>query len=775
MKNILVGLLVSVSSMNLSAQSTVLQLRVDNIDEVIRAMTLEEKTRLLVGTGMAGISVGMPVIGETRSLVPGAAGTTYPIERLGVPAIVFADGPAGLRIEPKREFYSKTYYCTHFPIGTSLASSWNTALVQQVGKAIGNEVKEYGVDVLLAPGCNLQRNPLNGRNFEYYSEDPVLSGNIAAAYILGVQSNGVGTSLKHFAVNSQETKRMGNDSRLTQRALRELYLKGFQIAVEKAQPWTVMSSYNKVNGTYTSESKDLLTTILREEWGYRGTVVTDWFGGKDRVANVNAGNDMIQPGLPNDPALILAAVKDGRIKESTLDRNVKRILELVVKSPRFQNYKYGDNPDLKAHAAVTRDAATEGIVLLKNEGALPFSTGTKNIAVYGITSYDIISGGFGSGNVNRAYTVSLIEGLRNNGYQSDKELLKKYSEHFSKFRKEHANDKIDWWSTAARPDEVSFSNEELVQQAQSNDVAIITIGRMSGEGNDRPSSDFYLSDMEKQLIRQVSDVFHKEGKKSVVILNIGGVIETASWKNIPDAILLPWQCGQEGGNSMADVLSGHKYPSGKLPMTFPLDLMDHYSSKNMPLDGVAIQLGVGKADAAENRINIDFTNFEEDIYVGYRYFDTFKQNVSYPFGYGISYTNFKYGKPTVSVRGDTVNVKFSVTNCGNVTGKEVVQVYMKAPKGSIEKPIQELKAFAKTGELKPGESETLVLPILKQDLASFHEKQSAWVVDRGIYTFCIGASSRDIRCTCTAKIGKTVKMVHQVLNPQVKLNILKHK
>lgn len=775
MKKIIVGLIVSVSMINVSAQSTVPQLRADNIDAVIHAMTLDEKVHLLVGTGMAGISVGMPVIGETRSLVPGAAGTTYPIERLGIPAIVFADGPAGLRIDPKREFYSATYYCTHFPIGTSLASSWNTALVQQVGKAIGNEVREYGVDVLLAPGCNLQRNPLNGRNYEYYSEDPVLSGNIAAAYVQGVQTNGVGTSLKHFAVNSQETKRMGNDSRLTPRALRELYLKGFQIAVEKSQPWTVMSSYNKVNGTYTSESKDLLTTILRNEWGFKGTVVTDWFGGKDRVANVNAGNDMIQPGMPNDPALILAAVKDGRIKESTLDGNVRRILELIVKSPRFLKYQYSNQPDLKVHAAVARDAATEGIVLLKNEGALPLSSATKKVAVYGVASYDMIPGGFGSGNVNRAYTISLIEGLRNHGYQTDKELLKKYSEHFSLFRKEHANDKVDWWSTTARPGEITFSEADLKQQAQANEVAIITLGRMTGEGNDRPSSDFYLGDAEKQLIHQVSDAFHQRGKKTVVILNIGGVIETASWKNAPDAILLPWQCGQEGGNSIADVLSGHKYPSGKLPMTFPKDLMDHYSSQNMPLDGVTIQLGVGKADATENRKNIDYTNFEEDIYVGYRYFDTFKRQVSYPFGYGLSYTDFSYGKPTASVMGDTVKVKLTVTNDGNAVGKEVVQVYMKAPKGEMEKPLQELKAFTKTHELKPGESETLVLPILKQELAVFDEKRSAWVVDGGTYTFRVGASSRDIRGVCAVKIGKKVKYVHNVLKPQVKINVLKNK
>ena len=765
---------ISMCTVCMSAQN-VLQLREDNIDEVIQAMPLDEKVRILVGTGMKGVSVGMPVIGATRSLVPGAAGTTYPIERLGIPAIVFADGPAGLRIDAQRDFYSKTYYCTHFPIGTSLASTWNVPLVEQVGKAIGEEVRDYGVDVLLAPGNNIQRNPLCGRNFEYYSEDPVLSGDMAAAYIRGIQSNGVGTSIKHFAVNSQETKRMGNDARVSQRALREIYLRGFERAISQSEPWTVMSSYNRVNGTYTSESHDLLTKILRDEWGYRGAVVSDWFGGKDRTANVNAGNDMIQPGLPNDPDRIMAAVKEGKITEETLDRNVRHILELIAKTPRFRGYQYSDEPDLKAHAQVTREAAVEGIVLLKNDSVLPLAETVKNVAVFGVTSYDIIPGGSGSGNVNRAYTVSLIEGLRNNDYQSDTALLEQYSEYFAQFKKEHANDKVDWWSAAARPGELLFSAEELSAQAVRNDVAILTIGRMPGEGNDRPASDFYLSDAEKQLLTHVADAFHQAGKAVVVLLNIGGAIETDSWKDIPDAILLPWQCGQEGGNSMADVLSGRKYPSGKLPMTFPIDLMDHYSSRNMPMDGATIQLGVGKADDNENRPNIDYTNYDEDIYVGYRYFDTFHKDVSFPFGYGLSYTTFEYGRPCVSADNQIITVSVDVRNAGSRPGKDVAQVYVTAPRGSLEKPSQELKAFAKTRELQPGESETLTMTIPLKDLTSFDERQSAWVVDGGTYTFRIGSSSRDIRAACTAKIKGRKQKVHNVLAPQMKLNILKQK
>ena len=333
--------------------------------EVISKLSLEDKAHFVIGSGMEGFSGDNAVIGATKNLVPGAAGTTYPLDSLGIPAVVLADGPAGLRIDATREGDKETYYCTHFPIGTLLASTWNTKLVGEVGQAIGEEVKEYGADVLLAPALNIMRNPLCGRNFEYYSEDPVVAGKTAAAYIKGVQKNDVGTSIKHFAANNQETNRMNTDARISQRALREIYLKGFEIAIKESKPWTVMTSYNYINGTYSSESKDLVETILRDEWGYEGTVMTDWFGGKDGAKQMWAGNDMLQPGKNEQFDSIVAGVKSGKLDVADLDRNVKRVLNLVEKSPHFQGYQYSNKPDLKAHAAVTRQSAAEGMELMK--------------------------------------------------------------------------------------------------------------------------------------------------------------------------------------------------------------------------------------------------------------------------------------------------------------------------------------------------------------------------------------------------------------------------
>ena len=729
------------------------QLGKDSLDKVVAAMTLEEKAHLVIGTGMAGSSGEAPVVGETRNLVPGAAGTTYPIPRLGIPAIVLADGPAGLRINPLREGDANTYYCTHFPIGTLLASTWNTELVEQVGQAIGNEVLEYGTDVLLAPALNIHRNPLCGRNFEYYSEDPVVSGKTAAAYVRGVQSNGVGTSIKHYALNNQETNRMKNDVRVSPRAVREIYLKGFEIAVKESQPWTVMSSYNFVNGVYTSESKDLQTTMLRDEWGFKGMVMTDWFGGADAAAQMWAGNDMLQPGRPGQFEDIVEGVRSGRLSEADLDRNVRRVLELIVKSPRFKGYEFSNKPDLKAHAAVTRQSAVEGMVLLENNGVLPLASEISRVALFGTTSYDFIAGGTGSGNVNRAYTVSLLEGLRNAGYAIDAELEKTYTKYI-KEETERLNPKSDdpmaMFMPKIRAGEFVPSAGLLDKMVRANDVAIITLGRNSGEFFDRKVADFTLTEQESGMIEAVCAAFHEAGKKVVVILNIGGVIETASWKNLPDAVLLAWQAGQEGGNSVADVLKGVANPSGKLTMTFPVRYEDHASSRNFPID---MAFGMfGKDKDAEPQRNVDYTEYEEGIYVGYRWFDKQGLEVSYPFGYGLSYTRFEWSEASVkSSRGETA-VSVKVTNTGKIPGKDVVELYVAAPQGELDKPVKELKAYAKTRELQPGESQLVTLKVKNSELASYDESASAWVTDAGHYDFMLGSSSRDIRATLCAEI-----------------------
>lgn len=776
-KTFLLSALAAVTAWPVTAQPAP-QLRADNIDAVIAAMTLEEKASLVVGDGMGGFSA-RPVIGSSSSFVPGAAGTTRAIPRLGIPSVVLADGPAGLRINVDRPFDHHKYYATHFPIGTSLASSWNTSLVEDVTKAMGQEVREYGVDVLLAPAICLQRNPLCGRNFEYYSEDPVLSGNIAAAYVNGLQSQGVGTSVKHFAFNNQETQRMGNDVRVGQRAARELYLKNFQICITKSQPWTVMSSYNGINGVQASENRDLLTTILRDEWGFKGLVMTDWFGGTDpvwrggrtdRAANMRAGNDLIEPGMDKDVSDIVEAVKSGKLDVKYLNQCVRNVLNLVVRSKRFAGYNYSNHPDLEAHAKVTRQAAAEGTVLLKNNGVLPL-TGVHNVALYGNAGYDLIAGGTGSGNVNRAYTISLVEGLRNAGCHVDEDLTNRYAAYLEQWAKNHGKLNANVLQVPKLPDEPEM--EITAKEVEANDVAIVTLSRISGEGQDRTADNYNLSQQEKDLLNKVCTAYHQAGKKVVVVLNVGGVMETASWKDLPDAILLPWQCGQEIGNSIADLLTGKATPSGKLPMTWPVSIDDDPSTKNFPAhtEGMNINMMTMFKDAAKMATvkNFGYTNYDEGIYVGYRYYDTYNKTVSYPFGYGLSYTTFSYGKPTVKDEGKSISLAVTVTNTGNRPGKEVAEVYVRAPKGSEDKPVHELKAFAKTRELQPGESETLTMRIDKMDLASFYEKKSAWVVDAGTYTFGVGASSRDIRGEAQLTVKKALtQRVHNVLRPKSK-------
>ena len=724
------------------------------------------------------------MIGSHAQRVPGAAGATQAIPRLGIPSTVLTDGPAGVRINPRRNDDANTYFCTGFPVGTALACTWNTKLVEEVGKCIGNEVLEYGCDVLLAPGMNIHRSPLCGRNFEYYSEDPYVTGKIAAAYVRGIQSQGVGTSVKHFAGNSQETNRMGVDEIISQRALREIYLKGFEIAVREAAPWTVMSSYNRINGPFTQENGELLTTILRDEWGFDGIVMTDWTGLRNTAAQIQAGNDLMEPGNDSQIKDIIDKVKSGALKESDLDICVKRILQYLVKTPAFRAYKYSNKPDLKAHAEVTRRCATEGMVLLKN-GQLTMNNGqlaapclpidnSKTVSVFGITSYDFIAGGTGSGDVNKAYTIDMMQGLTEAGLKVNAKLAnlyqsyKKYQESITAAGPARGG----WfWGKAVLP-EMAVSRNIINVQAQESDVAIITLGRQAGEGSDRQEEgDFTLTDTERQLITDVCNAFHLANKPVVVVLNMGNVIETASWKSMPNAILLAWQPGQEGGYSVADVLTGKAYPSGKLTMTWPNNLIDLPSSASFPNVRPASAPRMRGNNRGNNKVEFqDYTKHTEGINVGYRYFTTTQASVSYPFGFGLSYTTFSYSKPVVKATKDGLTASITITNTGKRVGKEVVELYVSAPAGGLEKPARELKAFAKTRELQPGQSETLTMQLSLYDLASYNEATQAWETAAGKYTIGFGANVEDIRVTAPYSLSKqhTVKC-HDVMKPNMPL------
>jgi beta-glucosidase len=718
-----------------------------------------------------------PAAYEVPEKVPGAAGRTHTIARLGIPSITVSDGPAGIRIDPERPNDPNKYYATAFPVATLLASTWDTSVVRKVGVAFGNEVREYGADVLLGPALNIHRNPLGGRNFEYYSEDPLVAGYMTAAMVKGIQSEGVGTSIKHFAANNQETNRNSVNTIVSERAMREIYLKGFSIAVKNSQPWTVMSSYNKINGTYTSERRDLQTTILKNEWGFKGFVMTDWFGGHDAVAQMNAGNDLLMPGNPDQSEAIVAAVKDGKLAMKQLDANVERMLKIILKSPTFKGTKYSSKPDLESHAKVSRMAASEGMILLKNDSeTLPLATG-KRIAVFGNTSYNIIAGGTGSGDVHKAYTISLEQGLANAGYKVQEALSNEYKSYITDAKAKQPKSRNFFMAPPPIPE---MDPSSIVgREADGADVALITIGRNAGEGADRKvETDYNLTNVEKGLINGVSNAFHAKGKKVVVVLNIGGVIETASWRDSVDGILLAWQPGLEAGNAIADVLSGKVDPSGRLATTFTMNYSDEPSSKNFP--GKDLPLAPGeKAPTNPMMGRPSEVTYGEGIYVGYRYFDAFKVKPAYEFGYGLSYTKFKFSDAKVSSKDfkGSVTVKVTVTNTGSVAGKEVVQLYVSAPNKNIDKPEQELKAFAKTGLLAPGQSQFLVFTLHASDLASFYTDKSAWIADAGEYKVKIGASSRDIEKTVSFNLAKDIitEKTHTSLTPEVPIDELKSK
>ena len=769
-------------SLCMSAQT----LTATNIDEVVKAMTLEEKCHMVLGRGMHF---------NDDAKFPGTAGSTFSVARLGIPETYCADSQQGLRMSATRAWDHNDYYPTDFVASMTLASTWDREAAFKVGQGIGNEVREFGLDWILSPAMNLIRNPLCGRNHEYYSEDPYLSGTIGAGYVRGVQSEGTAACPKHFVANNQETNRNNNISQVSQRALREIYLKAFEIMVKESDPWTIMTSYNKLNGPYAVQNYDLLTTIVRDEWGWKGMYVSDWNAGDDAVAAMLAGNDMLQPGQDKQYQAILEAARNGKLPMEVLDANVKRILEYVIKTHNFKGYKYSNEPNLKAHAKTVREVGADGIVLLKNGGVGSQESGVsrnvlpltgKRVALFGCTSYDWISGGSGFGGTSVGhYTASLIEGLRSVGYEVYKPLIGVYTQHLAAEEKRLFPNGRPPFSLMppARADEKQFTAEELNAAIEGSDVAIISLGRKSGEAADRSESDFYLKDGEKQLIKAVSEAYHAKGKKVVVLLDICSPIDVASWQDQIDALVCTWQGGQESGFSVADVLSGRVNPSGKLPMTFQINYGDAYADKNFPANvddktlGAMFMWGYNKDQAPKERTpqaNIDFTNYEEDIYVGYRYFDSFGKPVAYPFGFGLSYTTFEYDDLEVEEEDGVYTIKVDVKNTGKRAGRNVVELFVAAPNSKkLNKPEKELRNYAKTKLLQPGEEETVKMTVKTSDLASFNEKASAWKTDAGVYTFMICSSANTVEAKATAKVKDWTQKVHNVMQPNVKLNLLR--
>ncbi|MEM5516314.1 glycoside hydrolase family 3 C-terminal domain-containing protein [Henriciella sp. AS95] len=729
----------------------------DQIMETLSTLTVGDKLKLLTGQGYSRNGERLP---ETDRFVPGAAGYTYAIDDQGISSLVLADGPAGLRLAPVNPETGEPQYVTAFPIATLIASSWDTDLASSVGEAMGAEAAAFGVDFLLGPGMNLHRNPLAGRNFEYYSEDPLLNGRMAGAAVRGIQSKGVGATIKHFIANNQETNRFVVDTLIGQRALRELYLRGFEIAIEDGEPWAIMTSYNKLNGTHTSQSRELLTDILRNELGFDGVIMSDWFSGDDAPQQIRAGNNLIMPGSAEQDEALKRAYEDGSLSEATIDANVGWILAAIEQVRDAAKPAPDKQPPLEQNAALARRAAAESTVLLKNDtGALPLSPSIETIALFGTGAYATVSGGTGSGDVNEAYTIHVADGLSEHGWTLDDTLASQYRAFIADFEanKPKPKDLLEQFLLHVRPGEMTFSEENVAAAAHANDAAIMTISRNAGEFTDREvDGDFDLTAEEKALLTSVSEAFRAEGKPVIVVLNIGNVIETASWRDLADAIILPWQGGQEAGRAVADVLSGDVNPSGKLPMTFPLSYADTPSAPYFPGTedrSKPIEIMGGLMEQYESE-----AAYEEGIYVGYRYFTSADKAVAYPFGYGLSYTTFTFDnleaeRPSA---GAPVSVSLSATNTGETAGRTVAQIYVEAPDGKLHKPRRELKAFAKTPSLAPGETARLEMQITMKDLASFDPETSQWIVEAGQYRLQANTSANDVGVETVIEIPETL-------------------
>ncbi|MEH7076279.1 glycoside hydrolase family 3 C-terminal domain-containing protein [Neobacillus drentensis] len=669
-----------------------------NIKELINEMTLEEKASLCSGLDFWN---------------------TKAIERLGIPSIMMTDGPHGLRKQVGDTDHlgiNKSVPSTCFPSAAGLACSWDKDLVNKVGGAIGEECQAENVAIILGPGANIKRSPLCGRNFEYFSEDPFLSSKLAAQFIKGIQNQGVGTSLKHFAVNNQEYKRMSIDAVVDERTLREIYLASFEEAVKEGQPWTVMAAYNKVNGDYCSENKKLLTEVLKEEWGFDGLVVTDWGGINERDFGLAAGLDLEMPssgGIGDNK--IIEAVKEGRISEDVLDQAVERLLKIIFKA--VENKQENAIYSKEEHHALAREAARESMVLLKNEDNILPIYEVESIAVIGAFAKNPRYQGGGSSHINPTKLDSIYEELAK--VAGDKTTLS-YADGY-----------------ALESDEVNeILIEEAVEAAQQAKVAVIFAGlpeRYESEGFDRKH--LSIPDNHKILIEAVAEVQNNV----IVVLSNGAPIEMP-WLNKVKGVLEGYLGGQALGGAIADLLFGHTSPSGKLAETFPKKLIHNPSYLNFPGDGETVE-------------------YREGIFVGYRHYDTRDVEPLFPFGYGLSYTSFEYSDLQVEKKqikdDETITVTVKIKNTGSMTGKEVVQLYVRDVESTMSRPEKELKGFEKVF-LQPGEEKTVTFELGKRAFAYYNVKLKEWHVETGTFEILVGKSSRNILLRDTVDVESTV-------------------
>ncbi len=665
------------------------------IKALIAQMTLEEKAALCTGA---------------------SNWTTTPVERLGIPELVCSDGPHGVRRQANvREPGAKSLPATCFPTYSSLASTWNRDLMEQIGQALAEECITLKVDVLLGPGVNMKRTPLCGRNFEYYSEDPYLAGEMAAAMINGVQRKGVGTSIKHYAANNQEFERFTISAEIDERTLREIYLPAFEKAVKQAKPWTVMCSYNKLNGEYASQHHRLLTEILKDEWGFEGLVVSDWGAVRDRVAALKAGLDWEMPG-PQERRVkaVVAAVRSGELDEAALDESVRRILRVVFMS---QDTPKGGAFDAEAHHALAQQAAAEGTVLLKNNGLLPLKA-PQRIAVIGRSAVAPHFQGGGSSHINPTQVTIPLDALRAAAGNAEITFTEGYP-----VNNQVRQDLVDQAAAAAAAAEVAILF-----------IALPTF--KESEGYDRKDLD--LTDQQVLLIQAVSAV----QPNTVVIMNNGSPVVMSGWIEGVAAVLEAYMMGQAGGGAIADILYGRVNPSGKLAETFPLRLSDTPAFTNFPGE-------LGKV------------SYGEGIFIGYRHYDARQIPVLFPFGYGLSYTTFEYSNAQLSAPAfkdvDGLSVSVDVTNSGPVAGKEIVQVYVRDLKATVKRPPKELKGFAKIS-LQPGETKRVAIPLDYRAFAFYHVEHRDWIAEEGEFEILVGASSADIRFTLKAVLQSTRRL-----------------